>query len=589
MVTRTLSAMGIVTVCLLAGCTGSNTEAGKERKATASAGASGGPHLQMNGDVAQLMVDGRPFLVLGGELRNSASTSLAHTAPIFPQLKKEHLNTVLAATSWELVEPQEGKFDFALVDGLIRQARASDMKLVLLWFGSWKNSFSHYVPGWVKEDTTRFPRVVLGNGKTTECLSVFGAESAQADARAFAAMMRHVKAIDGGRHTVIMVQVENEVGVLGASRDHSAGAEAAFGQQVPAELTGYLQSHKGKLLPEFEKAWQAAGGKTGGTWEEVFGKGSGQSQGDEVFMAWNYARYINGVVEAGKRAYDVPMFVNTWIVQPTDKGPGDYPSGGAEAHVHDVWQAGAPSIDLLCPDIYLPDFEEIVQRYGRNQPAIFVPESAGGAVGAGRAFYAVGAARSLGYSPFGVEAVARAGGGGGGAGAGNGPAAATLSDAYEALEGMMPVITKGQAEGKIGAAIVGGGRQNADLTLGGYTMHVGVRQTRRPGGPAGTGGAATEGGYAMVIATGENEFVMAGSGCEVRFAPTDGKAVGLVSVDEGTYVNGVWKPGRRLNGDEVMLSNGYDVAERAGALEAGTGVKFEPGNVEVRKVKVYRY
>jgi hypothetical protein len=586
MVTRTLSAMGIVTVCVLAACAGISTDGGQGSKASPSGAAAGAPHLQMNGNVAQLMVEGRPFLVLGGELRNSASTSLEHTAPIFPQLKKQHLNTVLAATSWELVEPEEGKYDFKLVDGLIAQARASDMKLVLLWFGSWKNSFSHYVPGWVKEDTTRFPRVVLGNGKTTECLSVFGAESAAADARAFAAMMRHVKAVDGGRHTVIMVQVENEVGVLGASRDHSAGAEAAFGQPVPAELTGYLQAHKGKLLPEFEKAWAAAGGKTSGTWEEVFGKGSGQSQADEVFMAWNYARYINKVVEAGKGAYALPMFVNTWIVQPQDKGPGDYPSGGAEAHVHDVWQAGAPAVDLLCPDIYLPAFEEIVQRYGRNQPAIFVPESAGGAVGAGRAFYAVGAARSIGYSPFGIEGGARAGGGGGG---GNAAPAATLGDAYEALAGLMPVITKGQAEGKIGAAIVGGQQASAEVTLGGYTMHVGVRQTRRPGGPAGTGGAATEGGYAMIIATGENEFVMAGSGCEVRFAPAEGKAVGLESVDEGTYVKGVWKAVRRLNGDEVMLSNGYDVAERAAALEAGTGVKFEAGTVGVRKVKVYRY
>ncbi|PJF38504.1 MAG: glycoside hydrolase family 42, partial [Phototrophicales bacterium] len=107
------------------------------------------------------------------------------------------------------------------VDEMIYEARRHGLRLILLWFGTWKNGMSSYAPAWVKRDFRRFPRVKIHDGQLVEILSTFSTETRDADARAFAELMRHLKTIDGDDHTVIMVQVQNEVGVLGDSRDRS--------------------------------------------------------------------------------------------------------------------------------------------------------------------------------------------------------------------------------------------------------------------------------------------------------------------------------------------------------------------------------
>ena len=265
------------------------------------------PHLRKQGTATQLIVDGQPFLVLAGELTNNSATSVEYMKPIWAKLVEAKLNTVLATVAWNQVEPQEGKFDFSVVDGIIRDARSHNLRLVLLWFASWKNSLSSYPPDWVKRDFERFPRAQIAGGKSIELLSPLSDANRDADARAFAALMRHVKAVDGQRHTVIMIQVQNEVGMHGDSRDRSPAANRAFAGPVPKELMDYLQKHKDTLIPEFRQVWEAAGSKTSGTWEEVFGQ---SKVTDGIFMAWNYARYIGRVAEAGKAEYPVPMFVN---------------------------------------------------------------------------------------------------------------------------------------------------------------------------------------------------------------------------------------------------------------------------------------
>jgi beta-galactosidase GanA len=191
------------------------------------------PHLEKRGSATQLIVDGRPFLILGGELHNSSSSSLDYMKPLWPELAGMGLDTVVTPLSWELVEPNEGKYDFTLVDGLLDQARQVHTRIVFLWLASWKNGMSSYAPAWVKQDTRRFPRVVE-NGAEVEILSPQGTATQEADARAFAALMQHIKEADSRDHTVLMMQVENEVGVLGDTRDHSAGANRAFSAPVPA-------------------------------------------------------------------------------------------------------------------------------------------------------------------------------------------------------------------------------------------------------------------------------------------------------------------------------------------------------------------
>ena len=267
------------------------------------------PHLIKKGPNASLIVDGKPFLMFAAELHNSSSSSLAHMKPEWPRLAAIPLNTVLTPLSWELIEPKEGTYDFSLVDGLILGARASNLHIVFLWLASWKNGMSSYAPVWVKADTKRFPRLVE-DGQEVEILSTLGNETMQADAHAFAALMRHIKEVDGEKHTVLIMQVENEVGVLGDTRDRSAAANRAFESDVPTELTSYLTHHREELFPDLRDLWNSNGSRTSGTWQQVFGT---TYRADEVFMAWNYGRYINHVAAAGKAEYPLPCMLNTWL------------------------------------------------------------------------------------------------------------------------------------------------------------------------------------------------------------------------------------------------------------------------------------
>jgi hypothetical protein len=526
------------------------------------------PHLRRNGNVTQLIVDGKPFLALAGELRNSSSSSLEYMRPIWAKLASMNLNTVLAVVSWEQIEPQEGKFDFAVVDGLIQDTRRHNLRLVILWFGSWKNGISRYPPTWVKANQKRFAFVQNKDGKSLEILSTLSEESRAADARAFAALMHHLREVDSDAHTVIMIQVENEMGVLGDSRDRSQAANEAFARPVPKELLGYLQQHKDTLLPELRKVWEAAGAKTAGTWAEVFGNGA---SADEIFMAWNYARYINRVAEAGKAEYPLPMFVNAWIVQPEDKGPGDYPSGGPQAHVHDIWRAGAPRIDILAPDIYLPDFPGILAMYSRGGNPIFIPESRAGAGGVANAFYAIGQHGAIGYSPFAIEERE------------TDPENGPLSRAYALLSQMSPLILEHQSKGTIAGVWLTKQNPTQKIKLGRYTLDFGLRRNRRV--PA----EAAELGYAIVLATGPDEYVVSGTDVQVVFSPnTPGPSIaGLALVEEGTYVNGRWVAGRLLNGDEVQLR--YDVSVAAQSNQSGTGLLFPANGPTIQRVKLYRY
>lgn len=265
------------------------------------------PHLIKKGYTTQLIVDGKPFIVLGGELGNSSFTSLEYMEPIWPKLKVMNLNTVLVPIYWELIEPVEGKFDFELFDQLVGEARKNDLKLVLLWFGSWKNSMSSHAPSWVKLNQARFPRVKDDKGKSHEILTPFSEENLMADLKAFQALMKHIKEIDGETHTIIMIQPENEIGMLPTARDYHPLANKKFEELVPEELMNYLMKNKKNLVPEFLAVWEKNGYKESGTWEEIFGKGF---HSDEIFMAWYYAKFTNTIAEAGKSIYPLSMFVN---------------------------------------------------------------------------------------------------------------------------------------------------------------------------------------------------------------------------------------------------------------------------------------
>jgi beta-galactosidase GanA len=519
------------------------------------------PLLQGQGSRTQLVVDGKPFSMLAGELANSSASSLATLEPAWARFQRWHMNTVLAPVSWELIEPVEGSFDFSSVDGLLGQARAHGMRLVLLWFGSWKNSMSSYVPGWVKRDTARFPRARLSTGVALEILSAFSEENLRADSRAFAALMSHLKAVDSAKSTVLMVQVENEVGMLEAAREHGAEAEARFAQPVPRALVDRLVAGRQTLAAGLRDAWVAKGAKTAGTWADLFAGDAAE----EVFTAWHLARYVDAVAAAGKAAYALPMYTNVAFGRP-GKRPGEYPSGGPLPHLLDVWKAGAPALDLLAPDIYFPNFSELTGYYARPDNACFIPEANHARLpeSAANAFFAFGERGALGYSPFSIDTLTPER---------SGP----LASAYALLGELGPTLLAARAEGRTRGfrpVVSYDGKVDdapQSLRLGDFQFRVSFVD---PWVPRAEQRTIEHGG--LLIQLGPEEYLAAGTGFVLEMAPASAgpTRAGIDSIREGHFVAGRWAPGRLLNGDES---------------HQGRHLRIPPDTFGIQRLRLYRY
>jgi hypothetical protein len=487
-----------------------------------------------------------------------------------------------------------------MIDYQIEAARANNVRLIFLWMASWKNGLSHFPPLWVKANQDRFPRVVNAQGKTLEILSTLSENNRNADASAFAAVMKHIREVDK-THTVIAIQVENEVGTMGTTRDFGPAANAAFAAPVPKELTDYLQKNKDHLRPELKKIWDAAGDRTSGTWEQVFGKNvqrpaddlpvpnspnrSKRPAGaelfnhtDEIFMAWNYSRYIGYVAAQGKMEYPIPMYVNTWLVQPNDIGAGDYPSGGPEPLVHDIWRAGGPAIDILAPDIYLPDFAGIIKTYSRNGNPAWNPETGQNANNAWMGFTQL---NLLCFSPMGVD----------------GRLNATSEDPFVRSYGFINSISGAiaEAQGKqdaIKLIELEPGQNPGKVVMGRYifdfTPVAGTRGGGAAGERAGAAAPATKPGaqaapqgegrgaivglsfldkpFVLIVNTAPDEYYFA-TNASFPFVVSpnnipNARVAAPAIMERGAFKNGIWVMQRRANGDDIM-GRGYDVSAAA--------------------------
>ena len=482
-----------------------------------------------------LLVDGEPFLMLGGQVHNSSNYP-AMLPLVWPTIRALGANTVEVPIAWEQVEPVEGQFDFSFLDALVTQARENDVRVVLLWFGTWKNTGPAYTPEWVKSDTARFPRMKTREGKTHYVLSPHGRATLDADKRAFVRLMERIREIDP-QHTIIMVQPQNEVGSYGNVRDFSAEAERLFAQPIPADLA-------------------SATGKRG-TWKEAY-----DWQADQAFNAWYYARYIDEMAAAGQAVKDLPMYVNAVASDPFDERAGvNGASGGADWNVLDLWKVAAPHIDLAGPDLYDRDqrvYAGKLDRYARPDNALFVPETGNDADFARYLWLALGKG-AIGWSPFGMD----------GTGYSNHPLGGKELDA-ETLEAfaskyrLLAPIARDWARLAFEHPTLGfakpmdGGDQSGVLGRWKVTAmyalwEFGERDWTwmefppHPNKDRHVGGAA-------LIQLGPDEFLLAGSDLRVKFGldkPAEGEHSHFLSVEEGTFENGQWVMRRRWNGDQT--------------------------------------
>ncbi len=486
------------------------------------------PHLVHENGRHALIVDGAPFLILGGQCHNSSAWPATLPA-VWSAIDLLHANTLEVPISWEQFEPERGRFDTSIVDLLLAQAREHRLRLVLLWFGTWKNGSAHYLPLWLKTDPQKYPRVLGRDGRLVDSPSPHAPALLEADQRAFAALMRHLKSADP-QHTVIMVQVENEPGTWNAVRDFSPAAEKIFTAPVPADLLAKLH----RSAP------------AGADWSAAFG-----ADADEFFHAWSVARYIDAVAAAGKAEYPLPLYVNVALRDPIAKPTADhYESGGATDNVLDLWKAAAPAIDLLAPDIYLPDtarYTKVLELYARPDNPLFVPETIGSPA-VSRFCYDALARGALGWSPFGIDRAR--------------PSAAGHESDPDPVAAMYAALAANQREfarlafaGKLHAAFEEKEIAATTLTLGSWRIAV------KFGPPAFGFGREPKPnaelvGRALIGELGDNEFVVTAYMARVDFQPAgatekSGPQREYLRVEEGVFENGAFHATRILNGDET--------------------------------------
>ena len=485
------------------------------------------PKLDRSTGRARLIVDGSPFLVRGVELHNSSSSSAEALQNGLESARMVGANTVLAPVAWETIEPVEGAFQLAQIADLVESTRRAGLRLIILWFGAWKNGASTYAPAWVKQDWARFTRCALEDGRLTETLSPFTEETL--DASAFAELMRHIESIDGDHRTVLMVQVENEVGLLGASRDHSHPANVAFATPVPQHVVHAISSRP----PE-------AQGANAASWPDAL---PSPDRSDEAFMAYGIATHVERVVKAGRQHSALPLFVNAWLDSDVDidlpgfavaggQRPGNYPSGGPLPHVADIWHACAPSIDLLAPDFYFGDSPTIFGKFLAVSGGLFIPEMRRDVTGVGHIFEAIGEFGALGVSPFGVDS-------------GSVEDLRPLSDAYDLLARADHILgDTGPFGNQQHGFFLTDQRPQIELVFSGVRMTA-TRMTAI--GTDSTGTCA----YGIIRQIGPQEFAAVGRGFRITLTATSEESqIGMESVREIAGATGA-RDGRSLNGDET--------------------------------------
>ena len=475
-----------------------------------------------------LVVDGKPFLLLGAQLWNSSAWPYI-TDQFWNQLRSLNANTLEVPIYWQNIEPQPGQYNFRELDDLIQHAQQERIKLVLLWFASWKNGTSSYAPAWLLEDPARYPRMNNANGDELLILSPVSETNLDADKRAFTEVMKRVKSLDPYGKTVIMVQVQNEAGSLGTNRDYSPAANKLYADQVPATLVKALN-------------------KSAGTWEQVFGV-----DGPEAFNAWHFARYINEVAKAGMAVHKLPMYANAWTRENYFHRPGEYPSGGPTSNMLDLWKFAAPDLAFLAPDIYFGNpnaFNETCELYKRKDNLLMIPETGNGVSFARFHFYAIGNHGAKGVAAYGIDPFH--------ADPNDKRNFARLDERFDDIAANYSLLSKVsdqilvlQGQQKLKAVGEEQGLIEQLIHFEGYDIlfEYGYPRYREKG---------RQSGRALVGQLSTNEFLLVGFDTKFRFRPTYGSGYSnaeMITVEEGYFdARNQWVRERFWNGDEVYHS-----------------------------------
>lgn len=517
--------------------------------------------LDRSGKNAVLKVDGHPFFMRAGELHNSTCSDIGYLDGKWDDLVGMNLNTVIATASWELVEPMEGQFDFSHVDAIIHGAKQHNMKVVLIWFATFKNPFMTYAPSWVKGDNRRFPHAIAPDGRTLELPSLYDDNIIEADKKAYLALLRHLKETDAKR-TIIALQIGNEPGLNSPTRDSSEPANRAWKADIPACIIDYLVKNRQTLQPDIKAAWEKNGCKRKGNWEEVFGKSLTANDGtnpilyltEHLFTAYGSARYLEALSSAGKEVLDLPTFTNaTGSVNSRGRSMGN---GCSIPDFFDIYMAVAPSLDMLTPNSYGQNFDEICKAFAYNSNPLLIPECTMSAV---RPFYLIGEWNGLGYSPFGIDDHH----------AGT-PAGKMLADTYSLIGKMKKMISANLNSNCMRGVFIYTDKPVQEIEMGDYiitfkhetTDEIGETMLRILGGEKAYETFLKQKeevkpfeAAALIIQTGKNEFYIAGGGgINATFRMKENKQAHFCDFDyiyEGSInEEGNFIKGRLLNGDE---------------------------------------
>lgn len=469
-----------------------------------------------------LIVNGQPYFIFGGEVHNSSCSTISYFQEyVISQITDIPVNTLLLPIYWEMIEKEEGQYDMSLVKDIIDIMRANNLKIVFLWFGLWKNGLSTYIPAWMKINRKKYAFCQNEHGESLYTVSPLCFEAIEKDCQAYAELMKFIQSYDKSENTVIMMQVENEVGLLQSDRDYSSLATKYFNEMIPHDLKDYTH---------FE-----------GTWQDVF-----KQDAPEIFMTYYYAKAIEKITKIGKEIYPIPTITNVWLNKENEK-PGQYPSGGAIFKNLQLYQYLTPSLDLIAPDIYVKTIDEVSQQYA-SQGLLMIPETRQDKTYMSNIIYTIAKYPLIGYSPFGIEdfhenqettrlyhflsslgierdAFDPSG------------SLPYLQNIYYDLSKLWPLIFKYRQQNKIYPFIRKNMMKNDCLSISNYNIMVTYLNQEKNINGAG-----------MIIDL-DDEWLIYGVNCFMQVSNSVSQ-LGILHLEEKKYVDGKWETKRILNGDE---------------------------------------